>query len=645
MTATHAKPDSLARTDNDLSFTMEALIRARTTYAPYPFEAIISLSPNAASQDKLAKDIITKGYLVRPSYRISPHADTLPWQHETRAIRYALHSFAPIAPILAVYARDNSRTDYFDIAIKYVRGWIEHAYPANDATHADTGALWHPMAAGLRACALGYIADVLLRANTPDKALLETLLPILMWHCDYLQCDESFRLDTNHGIFQVLGQIALCRRFAPDNDNFKRCLELGRQRLGAVLDSQFFADGMHKEHSPAYHWIVLTSLRMAMNAELITDTQQLSQIADIEAAMSWLIQPNGLLPAIGDTDGLEITKHSYDDLAFGHPDLMCALGHNEGGTSPESGLRVFEGAGYAVLRQKNPRTERIETYLAQQAGFHSRTHKHADHLSFVWHDKGQDILVDAGKYGYHGRTKLGDGLWEQGFWYNDPKRIYVESTRAHNTIEIDGQNHARKDAKPFGSAIGRTAFGPHHLHAIETQVRHGSIRHDRVLFVCPRRFLIVFDWVKDNKGAPHDFRQWFHLAPNLDLRPEGDGLTVMRNGKPFAGVMSLAPEVQLETMVRGQMEPDLQGWVAHPKGGVLTPNWAFDMASMGKESACFATLFTVAPYAKFWQDSQIAPSGQKGGFYWEDRTGLHAVTFERKPDQDMKLTYKKTYDN
>ena len=61
------------------------------------------------------------------------------------------------------------------------------------------------------------------------------------------------------------------------------------------------------------------------------------------------------------------------------------------------------------------------SYLAQQAGFHSRTHKQADDLSFIWYDRGTEILIDAGRYGYLGRTETGSDLWNQGFLVFGPE--------------------------------------------------------------------------------------------------------------------------------------------------------------------------------------------------------------------------------
>jgi hypothetical protein len=55
-------------------------------------------------------------------------------------------------------------------------------------------------------------------------------------------------------------------------------------------------------------------------------------------------------------------------------------------------MRAFEDSGYFIARDRwSNGTKDFEqcSYLAQICGFHSRTHKHADDLSFIWYDRAQ----------------------------------------------------------------------------------------------------------------------------------------------------------------------------------------------------------------------------------------------------------------
>ena len=54
-----------------------------------------------------------------------------------------------------------------------------------------------------------------------------------------------------------------------------------------------------------------------------------------------------------------------------------------------------------------------------------------DDLSFIWCDRGADILADSGRYGYIGKTEQGSGIAAMGIGILI--RDFYEFTRAHNT--------------------------------------------------------------------------------------------------------------------------------------------------------------------------------------------------------------------
>ena len=196
-----------------------------------------------------------------------------------------------------------------------------------------------------------------------------------------------------------------------------------------------------------------------------------------------------------------------------------------------------------MLRSGWPDAESFDraSYLAQQAAFHSRTHKQADDLSFIWYDRGAVILIDAGSYGFLGRTESGSDLWNKGFWYSDPKRIYVESTRSHNTVEIDGMSFNRRESPPYGSAIERWGETEDGLLFVETHaLQFETVGHTRLLVLDPGNWLLVYDWLSDEAGAEHDFRQWFHFAPDLTVETQNGELRVSGRASGRESVRRLA---------------------------------------------------------------------------------------------------------
>ena len=99
---------------------------------------------------------------------------------------------------------------------------------------------------------------------------------------------------------------------------------------------------------------------------------------------------------------------------------------------------MFNVGGLVINNSVNPDDPESISQLVFSAQFHSRQHKHADHLNILYHLNNQPLLVDAGTYTYQ---------------YDIPERMYCESTRAHNTVEIDELNYSRYRQDAFGYAL------------------------------------------------------------------------------------------------------------------------------------------------------------------------------------------------
>ena len=289
-----------------------------------------------------------------------------------------------------------------------------------------------------------------------------------------------------------------------------------------------------------------------------------------------------------------------------------------------------------MLRSGWPDAESFDraSYLAQQAAFHSRTHKQADDLSFIWYDRGAEILIDAGRYGYLGKTEPGSDLWNKGFWYSDPKRIYVESTRSHNTVEIDGMSFNRRDTPPYGSAIQRWGETEDGLLFVETHAtQFETIGHTRLLVFDPGNWLLVYDWLSDEAEENHDYRQWFHFAPDLTIESQNGELRV--SGEPLdtnLTVLSLLPVPVSSEPVFGQENPDLLGWWSE-KGGAFEPTTSVNFSVLGAKSAAFATLFSFSDAATPDLDYQrIDASGRAAKLKWTTPDATHTLSINRPPE-------------
>lgn len=575
---------------------------AATTSRSAPYEELLRSSS--------AQAVVRNGWVLGhyPAVPVKPPIDWSFKDEATRSFNYHLHALDMIDPLLAADSAGSRDEGYFERAFAVAVDWAR-VNRDPDAPGVSPMA-WYDMAIGLRAYRMAYVYDEARRrgVGTPDE--LQVLREAMEAHRRQLALDEGFAAHSNHGLYQACGQLAMARRLS-DMPGMDEAAAQARQRLAAVIAAQFTEEGVHKEHSPGYHLRVLQTLSGAEEAGLLADTPELAEIVRrAREVLNWFVKPNGRLVNFGDTDEAKA---------------------NLPRTGVVQGVKAFPASGYAIARQ-------LGSYLAQTLAYHSRTHKQADDLSFVWCEQGRDILIDAGRYGYRGKTKAGDPLWKRGFWYGDPRRVFVESTHAHNTIEFNGESYDRRTEKPYGSALisaGQTEDGL--VYSLGEVDHAGQGRHRRLLVLSHGRWLLVVDRVEPVAPeaapvapAPQGFverlkarfaapvapapvelpeaAQWFHFAPTFEVAATGptafravevsNGKGPIEDGMRVA-VASLISGIGATPVYTGVEEPRLQGW-ASPRDAEINPAPAFAMTTRSDQPTTFATVLAIG-------DAEIVP--------------------------------------
>lgn len=605
----------------------------------FTYENITNLSNKAAIE--LAYTSITEGWTRRGYPPIKLGRGTIPWalnNQQERSWNFYIHSWDMLDAILKAYSESGER-ELLLVALNVAMDWVEYLRTAPEVSPFA----WYDMAVGLRAYRLAFLFQAADNAGLLGTDSRSKLWSELEAHQTYLSEDKNIVFHNNHGFYQAAGQLAMGRRFADESELMAQALSQGKMRLLKMLDTQFADDGVHLEHSPDYHRMVYSTLRGVLDAGLIDDPKILDFAGRIEQALYWFVLPNQKLANFGDSDYRSMSMTAKSACERWRTDAMrFAASGGVCGVPPEKSMVAFEKGGFFVVKTplKVPSSHQSHWgYLAQQAAFHSRTHKHADTLSFIWHDRGIDILVDAGRYGYLGKTEQGSELWLDGHWYSDPNRIYCESTRAHNTVEFDRKNYPRKGIRPAGSLVRRHLHDQSGVYMLETEARHmRGLLHARILFYKPGQWLIVFDWFKNNLGENHDVRQWFHLSPGLKAQRDGRGYTASSKDLDVPlQICSLWEETNASNVISAQKVPYMQGWWS-PLERELIPIDAICFEGEKKEQGMFATLFTFSKSINYeLKQTTVSKSGRAGCFSWKDDNGEHVLKFTRKQG-DCKLT-------
>ena len=598
----------------------------------------------ALFSDDDPEDVMSKGWEDRgqPPY---PLVAPIDWSHLRAADRswnYHLNAWEPLQTILERHSQ-TTQERHLAFAFEVAEDWVrQHPYSQRETSTVAEDFSWYDMAVGRRIPQLAYILDAACRSSALEINRLIALWHSLLAHFDFLADDQNIKFHNNHGFYQAAGQFLAATRFSRIGP-FELFEGQAVYRLLHMIDHHFSSEGVHLEHSPDYHYSLLQTISKLVRAGLSGKSQSLQvRLSMMRKALAWMVTPGRQLLNIGDTDRRDLSPKR--SLLGGSDLLDYAVSGGTSGKATSQRLAVFPEAGLAVVRSDWAGGEDFQeaAYLAQTAAFHSRVHKQADDLSIVWYDRGTDILIDAGRYGYLGRTKKGSELWDQGFWYSDPKRVYVESTRAHNTVEIDGRSFDRRGSKPYGSALERWGETEDGLYFIETHARQfRTIRHARLLVFEPHDWLLVFDWVWDNLKENHDYRQWFHFAPDLTVTPSGRALTVSGDDLDAElKVVSLLPSPSVSAPVRGREEPTLLGWWSE-RGGHFEPVTSVNFHVGEAPSAVFATLFAFSDEAVCAHagDQRVNTSGRRARFRWSTGQRTHTLSFDRPAEGDVSLDY------
>lgn len=197
----------------------------------------------------------------------------------------------------------------------------------------------------------------------------------------------------------------------------ERWRALGERLLREQWDEQILPDGGHFERSPMYHALILEDALDVLNLARAYGLETLEGRA--RAAAGALL---GFLPAAMHPDG-EIAF--FNDSAFG----MAPTPRELFAYAARLGLKVPAAPG--TLSAARPHFGlwafvAAETRLIMNAGEigpdYLPGHAHCDTLSYELSVGGRRVAVNAGTYAYAG-----------------PERARFRGTRAHNTVEIDGE--------------------------------------------------------------------------------------------------------------------------------------------------------------------------------------------------------------
>jgi len=310
----------------------------------------------------------------------------------------------------------------------------------------------------------------------------------------------------------------------------ERWVQKGLEILRAEIPRQVLPDGTHDERSPMYQALVADALaRLARVAKYsggarASDVGELVQPASrrLIHSLADLTHPDGGFALVNDcVFGMAPT---YRELVTRWLGLAGAESEVAGTGNAADGPWSLGEAGYYGFRTDNG------TYLLVDAGpvgpDHQPGHGHADTLSFELSHRGRRLVADTGVYTYEpGRV-----------------RSYDRSTRAHNTIEIDGRDQSELWAAFRCGRRARIERAAAAANGDELVFRGAYLGPGRLFRPVRHRREVVLEGLglrfsdRVRAAGSHRGVARLHLAPGLEAAAVAGGWEIREDGRALATV-------------------------------------------------------------------------------------------------------------
>ncbi|MCI0547883.1 MAG: heparinase II/III family protein [Candidatus Rokubacteria bacterium] len=523
-----------------------SLVRAARDAAPGEPPRYPSFVPTPAGVSPVAEALVRGRFVLEsgvegPISALSWIRD--PFGNRSSLERLRFHALEWVGELARAY-RLTGEVAYLERAKELADRWIAECL---DAEHSDNA--WSDHGTALRALVLIDLWHACRDHEPGASARLGRLLGAIVRHGEKLAPRGLYRAEHNHGVTQAYALLAIGLAF-PALPRAAAWAALGRARLEAQMADNVSVEGLHREHSPYYHFYVFRQFhyahRLARAHGVHFSAEFTLRLQAMLAAGAHLLKPTGDLPALGDTGAASPVLVEPADLADwpgGAQAFRWSRSGGADGTPAETASALFAGAGYAVLRsgwgQREPFAD--ERWLILRLSTFATSHVHRDLLAFELCAYGADLVVDSGGP----------------FGYRHPLRTaYFLATRAHSTVVVDDQSQEIGE-----SVVRHWQRSPGHDGIVAEHRSYPGVLHRRaVILIRPDLFLVVDRLESDRR---HRYAQLFHLAPALIPTLSGLAVATTRaiaGEGPTLTMLPLVVDGLGATLHRGAMDPR-QGWV------------------------------------------------------------------------------------
>ncbi|MDC8447894.1 MAG: heparinase II/III family protein [Nitrospira sp.] len=431
--------------------------------------------------------------------------------------RYNLHYFD--------YLHDPQRS--FENKCFLITDWIQHNPPGTEDA-------WEPYTVSLRIVNwIKFFLSIRVTCcedkseNLPKREWLGSLHQQALW----LEHNIEYHILANHYLKNGIALFFAGMYF--EGVDADRWLKKGLRILREELKEQFLVDGGHFERSSMYHSICLVDYLDVLNLARNSPAAISCEIADEFTGksttaldfLSSICLPDGAIPLFNDSAfGIAPTPRQIFEYA------ERVIGYKVPSPSNSLVVSAFESSGYYVCRKAG---DMIIVDCGPIGPDYQPGHAHCDTLSYELTIDGQRVVIDSGVFDYE----------------PSQERRYARSTRAHNTVMVDGEEQSEiwgvfrvaRRAKPVQGYIDKTGHESVLFEGAHDGYRRltGKLIHRRRISYEGQGSWVITDVLEGN--GTHRMESFVHIHPDFTIVPSGeDVFGIERDGEAIAVIEALS---------------------------------------------------------------------------------------------------------
>ena len=411
---------------------------------------------------------------------------------------------------------------YLTSFINQINSWIDTV----DITSSEFKDCSRTIEMGLRCINWIKTLEIFEREHTFEPKFKEKVFNSLKEQCDVLlEVYDDFRTLSNWGVLQNCGLITFAFYFNLEETPY---LTVPLERLKHQCAIQILPDGIHWEQSPMYQNEVLNCLievavKYKEHGKPIPHfiKKSISKLGYSNLAMK---KPNHYQPMQGDSDHTDLRDIITRCAAILNDPILKSAGYNEIDFESYWELDKKSIKNYSKLETKYPRhssmalvesgnfflRDRFDekgNYLWFNCGAIGSGHGHANLLHFDLTYKGEDFLIDSGRYTYV---------------EEDPIRVDLKNCYSHNTTTVDNQLFSKfkgawaivEAALPLNSYHKFNKYYDYiegsHLGYLSLENPVVPIR--KIFYLKPELWIVVDQF---NTTGTHSYEQYFNLDDKI----------------------------------------------------------------------------------------------------------------------------------